>query len=675
MTATTLDGKAILGTIKEELRQRVAALAEHGVVPGLGTVLVGDDPGSQWYVGAKHRDCAEIGIRSMRRDLPAGTSLDEVLAVVRELNDDPQCTGFIVQQPTGLDENAILSAVDPAKDVDGLHPTNLGWLVLGHPAPLPCTPVGCIELLRRYDVPIAGAKVVVVGRGITVGRPLGLILTRKSENATVTLCHTGTRDLAAEVRQADIVVAAAGVPGIITADMVKPGAAVLDVGVSRVVDEATGKSVVAGDVAPGRLGRRRLRQPQPRRGRPDDPGDAAVQRGRGRRTVARRVAGRRRGLSMATTSRTTTLVWRVLPVVALLALVATWGRDIGIPVVVLVALLLAGAVLAAVQHAEVVAHRVGEPFGSLVLAVAVTVIEVSLIVTLMLSGGDEAATLARETVFAAVMITINGILGLSLLLGARRFGTVRFNAEGTGGMLATVATLATVCLVLPTVTESQPGPEFTSGQLAFAAVASLALYLAFVVTQTVRHRDFFLPVAPDGEPARRGRARRPAVVPRRLGVARLPAAVARRGGRAGEDRVAGDRGGRARGGPAGLVRRCRHRAARAAARDPGGGQRGAPRAGADLAEPRDGLGDGQHRPDHPDPGRRVDLDPDAAAPRPRRDPDRAAGHHRGRGGADRRAGAGDPAAGQRAPHALRGVPLPRDVPLTDCTHDGCRPLW
>ncbi|HYN68061.1 MAG TPA: bifunctional methylenetetrahydrofolate dehydrogenase/methenyltetrahydrofolate cyclohydrolase [Ornithinibacter sp.] len=250
MTATTLDGKAILGTIKEELRRRVAALAERGVVPGLGTVLVGDDPGSQWYVGAKHRDCAEIGIRSMRRDLPAGTSLDEVLAVVKELNDDPDCTGFIVQQPTGLDENAILSAVDPAKDVDGLHPTNLGWLVLGHPAPLPCTPVGCIELLRRHDVPIAGAKVVVVGRGITVGRPLGLILTRKSENATVTLCHTGTRDLAAEVRRADIVVAAAGVPGIVTADMVKPGAAVLDVGVSRVLDEETGKSRVAGDVHP-----------------------------------------------------------------------------------------------------------------------------------------------------------------------------------------------------------------------------------------------------------------------------------------------------------------------------------------------------------------------------------------------------------------------------------------
>jgi len=248
VTAQILDGKAILATIKEELRARVAALAERGVTPGLGTVLVGDDPGSHWYVGAKHKDCAEIGLHSIRRDLPATSTLEEVLAVVRELNEDPACTGFIVQQPTGLDENAILSAVDPVKDVDGLHPTNLGWLVLGKEAPLPCTPVGCVELLRRHDVPIAGAKVVIVGRGITVGRPLGLILTRRSENATVTLCHTGTRDLAAEVRQADIVVAAAGVPGIITADMVKPGAAVLDVGVSRVLDDA-GKSVVAGDVA------------------------------------------------------------------------------------------------------------------------------------------------------------------------------------------------------------------------------------------------------------------------------------------------------------------------------------------------------------------------------------------------------------------------------------------
>ena len=191
-------------------------------------------------------------------------------------------------------------------------------------------------------------------------------------------------------------------------------------------------------------------------------------------------------------------VWQVMPVVGLAALAATWGRSINLVVVVLIAFLLAGSVLAAVHHAEVVAHRVGEPFGSLVLAVAVTVIEVALIVTLMLSGGDEAATLARDTVFAAVMITVNGILGLSLLLGSRRFGTVRFNAEGTGGALATVATLATVCLVLPTVTESAPGPEFTPTQLAFAAVASLALYLAFVVTQTVRHRDFFLPVSRKG---------------------------------------------------------------------------------------------------------------------------------------------------------------------------------
>ena len=249
VTATILDGKAVLADIKRELAGRVAALMERGITPGLGTVLVGDDPGSHWYVGAKHKDCAEIGITSIRRDLPATATLEEVLEVVHGLNEDPACTGFIVQQPTGLDENAILSAVNPVKDVDGLHPTNLGWLVLGKEAPLPCTPVGCVELLRRYDVPIAGAHVAIVGRGITVGRPLSLILTRRSENATTVSCHTGTRDLAAEVRQADIVVAAAGVPGIITKDMVKPGAAVLDVGVSRVVAE-DGRSVVAGDVAP-----------------------------------------------------------------------------------------------------------------------------------------------------------------------------------------------------------------------------------------------------------------------------------------------------------------------------------------------------------------------------------------------------------------------------------------
>ena len=244
MTAQILDGAGTLKTIKAELAQRVAVLAERGVVPGLGTVLVGEDPASQWYVAAKHRDCAELGIRSFRRDLPATATQEQVEAVIDELNDDPACTGFLVQQPTGLDELALLSHVRPDKDVDGLHPTNLGWLVLGKPAPLPCTPMGVVELLRRHDVPIAGAKVVVVGRGLTVGRPLGLILTRRSENATVTLCHTGTKDLAGEVRQADIVVAAAGVPGIITRDMVRPGAAVLDVGVSRVDGR------IAGDVDP-----------------------------------------------------------------------------------------------------------------------------------------------------------------------------------------------------------------------------------------------------------------------------------------------------------------------------------------------------------------------------------------------------------------------------------------
>jgi len=244
VTATILDGKATLATIKSELKQRIAVLAERGIVPGLGTVLVGDDPGSKWYVAAKHRDCAEVGIASIQRELPATASQIQVEQVVDELNADPACTGFLVQQPTGLDEFAILSRVDPAKDVDGLHPYNLGSLVLGRPAPLPCTPLGILELLRRYDVPIAGARVTVVGRGLTVGRPLGLLLTRRSENATVTLCHTGTRELADEVRRADIVVAAAGVPGLITAEMVRPGAAVLDVGVSR----RNGK--IAGDVAP-----------------------------------------------------------------------------------------------------------------------------------------------------------------------------------------------------------------------------------------------------------------------------------------------------------------------------------------------------------------------------------------------------------------------------------------
>jgi methylenetetrahydrofolate dehydrogenase (NADP+)/methenyltetrahydrofolate cyclohydrolase len=239
-----MDGRATLATIKAELRERVKGLADKGIVPGLGTVLVGDDPASRWYVSAKHRDCAELGIGSIQRELPAGTTQAEVEAVVDELNADPACTAFLVQQPTGLDEFAILSRVDPAKDVDGLHPWNLGALVLGKAAPLPCTPLGIVELLRRYDVPINGAHAVVVGRGLTVGRPMGLLLTRRTENATVTLCHTGTRNLPAMVSQADIVVAAAGVPWLITADMVKPGAAVLDVGVSRV------NGRIVGDVAP-----------------------------------------------------------------------------------------------------------------------------------------------------------------------------------------------------------------------------------------------------------------------------------------------------------------------------------------------------------------------------------------------------------------------------------------
>jgi len=250
MIAQILDGRATLAMIKDELKGRVATLAERGIVPGLGTVRVGEDPGTRWYVNAKHKDCAEIGIASIRHDLPTGASQSEVEAVVDLLNSDPACTGYLVQQPTGLDEFALLSRVDPGKDVDGLHPYNLGCLVLGEAAPLPCTPVGIIELLRRYEVPIAGAHVVVVGRGLTVGRPLGLLLTRRSENATVTLCHTGTRDLARHVAQADIVVAAAGVAGIIRAEMVKPGAAVVDVGVSREIGH-DGRSKVVGDVHPG----------------------------------------------------------------------------------------------------------------------------------------------------------------------------------------------------------------------------------------------------------------------------------------------------------------------------------------------------------------------------------------------------------------------------------------
>lgn len=253
VAATILDGKATAAAIRADLTERVAKLRASGVVPGLGTVLVGDDPGSQTYVAGKHRDCAEVGIASIRRDLPATAGQADVEAAVAELNADPACTGYIVQLPLpdGLDEQPVLEAMDPAKDADGLHPVNLGRLVLMSDGPLPCTPRGVIELLRRYDVPIAGAHAVVVGRGVTVGRPLGLLLTRRSENATVTLCHTGTRELADHLRRADIVVAAAGVPGLVTADMVKPGAAVVDVGITRVGTADSGKAKLAGDVDPG----------------------------------------------------------------------------------------------------------------------------------------------------------------------------------------------------------------------------------------------------------------------------------------------------------------------------------------------------------------------------------------------------------------------------------------
>ncbi len=251
MSAKILDGKNTAATIRSELTARVKALGERGVVPGLGTVLVGDDPGSHAYVAGKHRDCAEVGIESLEIELPATATQAEVEAAIAELNANPACHGFIVQLPLpkGLDEERVLSAIDPAKDADGLHPQNLGKLVLMQPAPLPCTPRGCLELLRRYDVPTDGAELVVIGRGVTAGRPMGLLFSRRSENATVTICHTGTRDLAGTVRRADIVIAAAGVPGLVTADMIKPGAAVLDVGITRVVGP-DGKGRYTGDIAP-----------------------------------------------------------------------------------------------------------------------------------------------------------------------------------------------------------------------------------------------------------------------------------------------------------------------------------------------------------------------------------------------------------------------------------------
>ena len=256
VAAKVLDGRATAGRIRAELRERVAALAARGVVPGLGTVLVGNDPGSRAYVAGKHRDCAEVGIASIEVELPATADQQQIEDVVRRLNEDPACTGFIVQLPLprGVDTERVLELVDPGKDADGLHPTNLGRLVhnVGAPmtSPLPCTPRGIVDLLLRHDIDLDGAEVCVVGRGVTVGRPLGLLLTRRSVNATVTLCHTGTKDLGAHTRQADVVVVAAGVPGILTAGMVAAGAVVLDVGITRVLDEETGRARLVGDVAP-----------------------------------------------------------------------------------------------------------------------------------------------------------------------------------------------------------------------------------------------------------------------------------------------------------------------------------------------------------------------------------------------------------------------------------------
>ena len=242
MSATKLDGTLYRDEIFADLAQRVAALKDKGITPGLATVLVGEDPGSQSYVKMKHRDCEKLGINSIRKDLPADITQEELEAVIDELNAVDACTGYIVQLPLPkhLDENAILERIDPEKDADGLHPVNLGKLVLNEDAPLPCTPNGCLHLLRRFGVELDGAKTVVIGRGVTVGRPIGLMLTRRSENSTVTLCHTGTKDLAAETREADIVIAAAGQPHMLTADMIKEGAALLDVGVSRVDGKLTG---------------------------------------------------------------------------------------------------------------------------------------------------------------------------------------------------------------------------------------------------------------------------------------------------------------------------------------------------------------------------------------------------------------------------------------------------
>jgi methylenetetrahydrofolate dehydrogenase (NADP+)/methenyltetrahydrofolate cyclohydrolase len=246
MSAVILDGKATAQTIKNNLAQRVSALKAKGINPGLGTILVGDDAGSHAYVNGKHKDCAEVGISSIRIDLPKTATQTDVMNAITQLNNDSNCTGFIVQLPLpkGLDGNLALEAMDPDKDADGLHPINLGKLVLGQDGPLPCTPRGIIELLRAYKVQINGANIVIIGRGVTVGRPLGLLLTRKTENATVTLCHTGTKDLTSHLINADIVIAAAGVPHLVKANMIKKGAALVDVGITRT------ESGLVGDIDP-----------------------------------------------------------------------------------------------------------------------------------------------------------------------------------------------------------------------------------------------------------------------------------------------------------------------------------------------------------------------------------------------------------------------------------------
>ena len=247
MSAQILDGKALAATIKKDLTARTQALKAKGIIPGLGTILVGDDPGSHSYVGGKHRDCQEVGINSIRVDLPATATQADVLVAIKDLNAAKECTGYIVQLPLpgSINTQLILEAIDPTKDADGLHPLNLGRLVAGYQAPLPCTPRGIVELINHYKIPLSGAEVVVIGRGLTVGRPLGLLLTRKKENATVTLTHTGTKDLLAHTKRADIVIAAIGQPHFLKAAMIKAGAVVLDVGISRT------DAGLIGDVDPG----------------------------------------------------------------------------------------------------------------------------------------------------------------------------------------------------------------------------------------------------------------------------------------------------------------------------------------------------------------------------------------------------------------------------------------